>query len=117
MRIFICNNKRRPPQASCGKRCDANHLAKYLQSKIAENEASLTEDIEVLKTKCLGRCLVGPTMVILPQKVWYSCSTERDIDELVSEHLVGGREVERLKMDKRLVRPAARQAVTSSWAR
>ena len=29
---------------------------------------------------CLDRCELGPTLVIYPEGVWYSCPTTADID-------------------------------------
>jgi (2Fe-2S) ferredoxin len=97
MHIFICDNKRHPPQASCGKRRDTAHFAAYLKKKIDENEALSGDDnVKVLKTKCLGRCQLGPVLTVFPEKVWYSYSDEGDIDEIISDHLVAGCVVERL---------------------
>lgn len=36
--------------------------------------------------------------VVYPEGVWYTWVDEEDLDELVDEHLVHGREVERLKL-------------------
>ena len=34
-----------------------------------------------------------------PEAVWYTYVDQDDIDEIISEHLVNGRVVERLKVD------------------
>jgi (2Fe-2S) ferredoxin len=114
MRIFICNNKRRPPQPSCGKRCDTAHFSAYLQQKLDEHEASSGETVQVMRTKCLGRCLVGPALVVFPDKVWYTYAGEGDIDEIVSEHIVAGRPVQRLMLGGTPVRTPERARVGSS---
>jgi (2Fe-2S) ferredoxin len=37
-------------------------------------------------------------MVIYPEGIWYSCKTREDVDEVIREHVQGGRVVERLKL-------------------
>ena len=37
-------------------------------------------------------------MVVYPEAVWYTYVDQEDIDEIVQEHLVNGRVVERLKI-------------------
>jgi (2Fe-2S) ferredoxin len=37
-------------------------------------------------------------MVLYPGGVWYSCKTKEDVDEVIREHLQGGKVVERLKL-------------------
>jgi (2Fe-2S) ferredoxin len=102
-RIFLCTNKRVTGQ-SCGTSCDTDGVAEHLQ-RLLEETAAETGDIELRKTRCLGRCPLGPVLGILPDNVWYAYRSRDDLDEVVSEHLVGGRQVERL-----LVRRAQRSA-------
>jgi (2Fe-2S) ferredoxin len=47
---------------------------------------------------CLDRCELGPTLVIYPEGVWYSCPTTADIDEVLETHLKNGGRVERLML-------------------
>jgi (2Fe-2S) ferredoxin len=37
-------------------------------------------------------------MVIYPEAVWYTYVDQEDIDEIIDQHLVNGRVVERLKI-------------------
>jgi (2Fe-2S) ferredoxin len=45
---------------------------------------------------CLDRCEEGPVLVVYPDDVWYSYVDQADIDEIIDEHLLKGRVVERL---------------------
>ncbi len=56
----------------------------------------LAEEIKVVETGCNGFCALGPIMVIYPEGVIYISLKPEDIPELVEEHLVKGRVVERL---------------------
>lgn len=47
---------------------------------------------------CLDRCELGPTIVIYPEGVWYSCKTKDDVDDVIAQHLQGGKIVERLRL-------------------
>jgi (2Fe-2S) ferredoxin len=47
---------------------------------------------------CLDRCEQGPVLVIYPEAVWYTYVDQEDIDEIIDQHLVNGRVVERLKI-------------------
>ena len=37
-------------------------------------------------------------MVVYPEEVWYHYQTEADVDEIIKEHIQGGRVVERLRI-------------------
>ena len=48
---------------------------------------------------CLGRCDVGPVIVVYPQETWYTYIDEEDIDEIIESHLKNDKIVERLLID------------------
>ena len=47
-------------------------------------------------TGCFGLCALGPIMIVYPEGTFYSRVTVDDIPEIVEEHLLKGRIVERL---------------------
>jgi (2Fe-2S) ferredoxin len=47
---------------------------------------------------CLDRCDEGPVAVVYPEGVWYTYVDQADVDEIVEEHLLNGRVVERLRI-------------------
>ncbi len=47
---------------------------------------------------CLDRCEEGPIIVVYPEGVWYTYVDKEDVDEIIQEHLVNGRIVERLRI-------------------
>lgn len=61
----------------------------------------------IVLTECasVGFCAVGAAVMVYPDGVWYAQVRESDVLEIVEEHLVGGRVVERLAL---LKLPAAR---------
>ena len=75
---------------SSGSPAICEHLEKELQKQ------GLDEEIKVVQTGCFGLCALGPIMIIYPEGTFYSRVTEEDVTEIVSEHLLKGRPVERL---------------------
>ena len=47
----------------------------------------------------MEHCKFGPSVVIYPEAVWYRVPTVQDAEEILREHVVGGKVVERLLMD------------------
>ncbi|NNJ29795.1 NADH-quinone oxidoreductase subunit NuoF [Lacrimispora defluvii] len=60
----------------------------------------LSEEVSVVQTGCHGLCALGPIMIIYPDATFYAMVKEEDIPEIVSEHLLKGRPVERLLYDE-----------------
>ena len=60
------------------------------------DKRKLTEEVKVVETGCNGFCALGPIMVVYPEGVIYVSLMPADIPELVEEHLIKGRLLERL---------------------
>jgi NADH:ubiquinone oxidoreductase subunit F (NADH-binding)/(2Fe-2S) ferredoxin len=59
-------------------------------------KSGLAGEIKVVETGCFGLCEQGPTVVVYPEGVLYCRVTPDDVPELVEEHLLKGRRLERL---------------------
>ena len=57
---------------------------------------NLTDEIKVVETGCNGFCAMGPIMVVYPEGIIYMLVQPGDVPELVEEHLIKGRPLERL---------------------
>jgi len=94
--VFFCGNQR-----DAGKTCCNNYGASfwsdYMKRRIREKGLTGKGGIRINKTGCLGRCGDAPNIVIYPDGVWYKYYGKDDIDEIIEQHLEGGRVVERLK--------------------
>ena len=75
---------------SSGSQALFTKLESELQAKGLENE------IKIVQTGCFGLCALGPIMIVYPEGTFYSRVTAEDIPEIVEEHLLKGRIVERL---------------------
>ncbi|MBO5127462.1 MAG: NADH-quinone oxidoreductase subunit NuoF [Clostridia bacterium] len=56
----------------------------------------LEDEIKLVQTGCFGLCALGPIMIVYPEGTFYSQVTPDDVPEIVEEHLLKGRLVERL---------------------
>jgi (2Fe-2S) ferredoxin len=96
--IFFCTN-----QKSSGTGCgifggeELFAFAKmYLQSLDSWGEGKFRAS----KSGCLGRCDYGPVCVVYPDGVWYTCIDENDVKEIIDEHIINNKIVERLELKK-----------------
>jgi len=93
--VFFCMNHR-----DDGRACCANHNAEAMRAYAKEKVKSLglagKGRIRINVAGCLDRCDQGPVIVVYPEGIWYTYVDEEDIDEIIEEHLLAGRRVERL---------------------
>jgi (2Fe-2S) ferredoxin len=76
---------------------DGDGLGVHAQlKKLVKEEPSLKGRVRVNHSGCLDQCGYGPVLVVYPENVWYWGVQPEDVEELVREHLVGGKPVERL---------------------
>ena len=95
--VFFCCNERAAPEACCANH-DAVAMQAYAKARIRELGQSGEGKVRMNKAGCLDRCEEGPVIVIYPEETWYTYVDQHDIDEIIREHLVNGRVVERLKI-------------------
>ena len=70
----------------------------YAKARVKELGLAGEGKVRVNQAGCLDRCAEGPVIVVYPEAVWYTYVDEADVDEIISEHLVHGRVVERLEI-------------------
>ena len=82
--VFICVNKREDSnKKSCGE--DGVLLRENLKKSILK--LKLNKDIRINKSGCLGKCGVGPCLVIYPESKWYYNLNSKD-DKKVLDYLL-----------------------------
>ena len=59
-------------------------------------EHGLQEEVKIIETGCVGSCDLGPLALIYPEGVFYQKLKPEDAEDIVTEHLLKGRIVERL---------------------
>lgn len=65
------------------------------------NELGLKKDIRINKAGCFDQCGNGPLVVVYPDTVWYAHVQPEDVKEIINEHLLNDRPVNRLIYDER----------------
>ncbi len=80
-----------------GTGCTSSGSAK-LQELFAQHlEANgIADEVKIVQTGCFGLCALGPVVIIYPEGTFYSRVEPDDVEEIVKEHLLKGRLVERL---------------------
>jgi len=96
--LFFCTNQR-ADGTNCCAQFNAQAMRDYAKQKSKALGLVSTGKVRVNSAGCLNRCDKGPVAVVYPEAVWYSYLDEEDIDEIMHEHLLNGRIVERLKVD------------------
>ncbi|MBC8338653.1 MAG: (2Fe-2S) ferredoxin domain-containing protein [Alphaproteobacteria bacterium] len=102
--VFFCVNEREDghPRSCCLAK-GSQELRDYMKAKAKEMGL---KRIRINSSGCLDRCEQGPSLVIYPEGVWYTCNTREDVEEVLEVHVQGGGRVERLMMDQRTDGPA-----------
>jgi (2Fe-2S) ferredoxin len=95
--VFFCLNKREAPENCCA--CHGSEaMQEYAKKRVKELKLSGHGKVRVNKAGCLDRCEEGPVIVVYPEEIWYTYVDKADIDEIIEEHLVNGRVVDRLRI-------------------
>jgi len=81
----------------CGTGCTSSNSVRIMDrfsDLLPKN--GLDKEVKVVKTGCFGLCAEGPVVVIYPEGVMYYRVTPEDVNEIIAEHLLKGRYVQRL---------------------
>jgi NADP-reducing hydrogenase subunit HndC len=80
-----------------GTGCTSSNSEKIIKemNKELKNNA-IEKEVMVIKTGCFGLCAVGPIVIVYPEGSFYCTVKPEDVKEIVEEHLLKGRIVQRL---------------------
>lgn len=94
--VFVCTNQRPQghPRGSCTLRGSSEVIERF--GELLE-EKGIEEKVSLIRTGCLGPCFDGPIVAVFPDNCWYKEVTPKDVDEIVEEHLINGRPLERIR--------------------
>jgi (2Fe-2S) ferredoxin len=95
--VFFCTNQREG-SATCCNNCGAQDMRDYAKARIKALGLSGEGRVRINNSGCLDRCEEGPVLVVYPEGVWYTYVDKEDVDEIIDEHILNGRVVERLKI-------------------
>ena len=84
-----------------GTACASNRGTELYEALQRELEAQgVATEAQVVRTGCFGFCEKGPIVKVLPDETFYVCVKPEDAKEIVAEHVIKGRPVQRLLYDK-----------------
>ena len=101
MHILVCG----------GTGCRASASAQII-TRLEEclRDKNLEDEVQVIATGCFGFCEKGPIVKIMPDNTFYVQVKPDDAEEIVNEHIIKGRKVERLLYKD----PERKEAVSDS---
>src|SRR6266487_6660891 len=100
--VFVCTGK------SCSARDSAEVMAAF-ERELKERGILFGKEAKgknpkgsVVLTECasVGFCAIGAAVMIYPDGVWYAQVRAEDVREIIEEHILNGRVVERLALLK-----------------
>ncbi|MEX2324637.1 MAG: (2Fe-2S) ferredoxin domain-containing protein [Nitriliruptoraceae bacterium] len=96
--VFVCLNQRpaEHPRPSCAARGGGN----VFEALREETGRHGLVDVKVIASGCLEPCMVGPTMYVAPDNVWYGGVTVEDVPLIVEQHLRDDQPVEFLQIGR-----------------
>jgi len=87
MHLLVCGGT--------GCRASASDLVlENLKKEIKEQ--NLEKEVQVIMTGCFGFCEKGPIVKVMPDNTFYTQVKPEDAKEIIAEHVIKGRQVERL---------------------
>jgi (2Fe-2S) ferredoxin len=94
--LFVCTNQRvNSERPSCGEE-HGMELVKAFKKEIKDR--GLNIEMRAQKAGCFDICEFGPNVVVYPEGVFYGHVQLSDVMEIVEEHLINNRPVERLRL-------------------
>ena len=80
--LFVCVNKRQPPEVCCSHR-ESEAIAAALKSRV--KELGLSRSIRVSKSGCQDLCAKGPNVMVFPDYTWYHGVTLGDVERIIED--------------------------------
>ncbi len=87
MHLLVCGG------TGC-KSQESDIISEKLKKEISKQ--GLEDTVQVIMTGCFGFCEKGPIVKVMPDNTFYTQVKPEDAEEIVEEHVVKGRRVERL---------------------
>ena len=89
--VFVCTTVGRHHCAGLG----SERILQRLRDEVERRDLHW---VRTTRMGCNQQHHQGPVMIVYPEGVWYGRLDAGDIDEIIEEHLIGGRPVERLRI-------------------
>jgi (2Fe-2S) ferredoxin len=100
--VFVCTGKSCSAVDSAEVKSAFERELKARELQYGKVTKGCNPNGSVVLTECgsVGFCAIGAAVMIYPDGVWYAQVRASDVPEIVEEHIVNGRPVERLFLMK-----------------
>jgi (2Fe-2S) ferredoxin len=100
--VFVCTGKSCSAVDSAAVRDAFERELKSRGLQYGKLSKGCSPEGTVVLTECasVGFCAIGAAVMIYPDGVWYAQVRAKDVPEIVEEHILNGRVVERLALLK-----------------
>jgi (2Fe-2S) ferredoxin len=96
--ILVCTDKK-------SKQCKKGGPKVFKAFQEGIKKRKLSRQVMVTEIGHVGGCGLGPNVIVYPEGVWYGHVGPDDVDEIITEHILAGRVVQRLLRGQRMNDP------------
>lgn len=98
--VFVCNGKSCAAVGSAEVKGEFSRILEEKGLRQGKESKGRNPIGEILLTDCgsIGFCTVGTAVMVYPDGTLYGQVTSRDVAEIINEHLINDRVVERLEL-------------------
>jgi (2Fe-2S) ferredoxin len=98
--VFVCNGKSCAAVGSAEVKAAFEEQLESRGLRQGKESKGRNPKGEIVLTDCgsVGFCSIGTAVLVYPEGVWYAQVRAADVSEIIEEHLIGGRVVERLSL-------------------
>ncbi|MEK7854857.1 MAG: (2Fe-2S) ferredoxin domain-containing protein [Acidobacteriota bacterium] len=107
--VFVCNGKSCAAVGSAEVKAEFSRILEEKGLRQGKESKGRNPIGEILLTDCgsIGFCTVGTAVMVYPDGTLYGQVTSRDVAEIINEHLINDRVVERLELMSLSLQPQA----------
>jgi (2Fe-2S) ferredoxin len=100
--VFVCTGKSCSAVDSAAVKAAFEHELLAREILFGKAQKGKNPKGTVVLTECasVGFCAIGAAVMVYPDGIWYAQVRATDVPEIVEEHLINGRVVERLALLK-----------------
>ena len=99
--IFVCTNQKTQGKKCCAN-ADAENIKDHFKKQLVAKGLHGPDKVRVSSSGCLGRCNLGPCIVIYPEGIWYGYKNIKDIDSIIERHLINGELIKELEINPKI---------------
>lgn len=103
--VFVCNGKSCSALGSAEVKAAFEKELKERNLQYGKISKGRNPEGTILLTDCgsMGFCAIGTAVLVYPEGVWYAQVRAEDVPEIIEEHLIKGRVVERLALNNEAI--------------